>query len=844
MFKRLGSWVSAHWIIVLASWAVAVAALHWVAPRWDDITLDGEFAYLPGRMTSVRGQKLLEAAFPESANNKSQVVLVVARENGPLQEPDYEVADRLASEADRLVHELAPKQGDQGLITGVWSYKTPVIGDRLVSHPSASNPGQAALIVLLMRNEFMTINNMSLVESFSHRLDAIRHQPDFPKGLDLGITGSAALGAETLFSAGESIHNTELTTICLVIVILLLVYRAPGLVIIPLVTIGVSVSVSENLVAMLAQASAHLSWFDFKVFKTTEIFIIVILFGAGTDFCLFLVARYREELEHGFQPREGIAYALGQVGGALAGSAMTTILGLGMMYFADFGKYRNGGPAIALCLAVALLACVTLAPALLRATGRMVFWPFGIKVHTQPDAPDNAEDVISPSLRGGLWDRLGRVIIARPGTILAASLLLFAPLAIKGFSVNVSYDLFAELKRDKPSVRGTELLRRYFQPGETGPITILAFQPHARFDLPFGNPKSSQGQIDELTKELYHLPYTDSQGRCWPGTEDAQRRHLGAIISVRSLTEPLGDPPGRRIYNPFTQAGKRRLVVLKHPQVKATYLSQTGVYANCVTRLDLVTQYDPFSKENVRLLDYIDKQLSVLKADPQSRWYQAEFELVGTTPGIRDLQYVTSADQTLIQRLVVLAVLAVLIVLLWHPVICLFLIFSVLFSYFITIGVTELFFAWLDGSSFVGLDWKVPLFLFVILIAVGQDYNIYLVTRVFEEQRRFGPLAGLRRALTHTGGIITSCGVIMAGTFVSMTTGTLRGMQELGFALSFGVMLDTLVIRTIVVPAFIAGWERITARGSTTGVESSSGAVPARVDGRRLRARSNQSSIV
>jgi RND superfamily putative drug exporter len=281
---------------------------------------------------------------------------------------------------------------------------------------------------------------------------------------------------------------------------------------------------------------------------------------------------------------------------------------------------------------------------------------------------------------------------------------------------------------------------------------------------------------------------------------------------------------------------------MKNPRVKATYLSQTGVYANCVTKLDLVTQYDPFSEESVRLLDYIDKQLCTLKTDPQSRWYKAEFELLGTTPGIRDLKYVTSADQTLIQRLVVLAVLAVLIVLLRHPVICLFLIFSVLFSYFITIGVTEIFFAWLDGPSFVGLDWKVPLFLFVILIAVGQDYNIYLVTRVFEEQRRFGPLPGLRRALTHTGGIITSCGVIMAGTFVSMSTGTLRGMQELGFALSFGVMLDTLVIRTILVPAFIAAWERFAARGSTEGAETSSGDLPPRKDGRRRRAHSNESS--
>ncbi|MCY2967285.1 MAG: MMPL family transporter [Planctomycetota bacterium] len=230
-----------------------------------------------------------------------------------------------------------------------------------------------------------------------------------------------------------------------------------------------------------------------------------------------------------------------------------------------------------------------------------------------------------------------------------------------------------------------------------------------------------------------------------------------------------------------------------------------------MTRVDVVFRTDPFDRESIRLLNEVELQIRRSLAGPHdpeeaeliAPLTKAKFFFVGPTGSIRDLKTVTDGDQWKIDILVLGAVFLILLALLRKPGISIYLIVSVFFSYFAALGATIVVFWMWDPANFAGLDWKVPMFLFTILIAIGEDYNIFLMTRIDEEQHLHGPVEGIRVAMRKTGTIISSCGIIMAGTFLSLFAGTLIGLKQLGFALAFGVLLDTFVVRPLLVPAFL-----------------------------------------
>ncbi|GAA5510112.1 hypothetical protein Rcae01_05618 [Novipirellula caenicola] len=711
-------------------------------------------------------------------------------------EADYEAALILQPNIPSLATPIADRDlGGWSTLLDVLAWEDSIVGPRLRKEG-------ARLAVLQLSSELAATSNIETLEAVQQLIASVeRYSMDYTQpGLQVLVTGSAAVGGETLTAARDAIRYTEWITVAMILLILTVVYRAPMLVAIPMISIGFAVVVSMSLVSILTKWSMDgtVPGLDLRVFTTSRIFVVVILFGAGTDYCLFLIARLREEARQTVWP-VACRNAVSNVMGALIGSALTTVLGLGTLWIAQFGKFHYTGPIIGICLLVGLLVCTTLTPAMLRALGPKVFWPTKIDIR-QPArrsllGPSSSH--ASSSAHGGLWGWIALVLTRYPVTALSLGGVLLIVPGIYGLlnERSVTYDLSSQLSHSAASRQGLRLMAKHFNIGEINPVTVLIVRPD---DLPHDAVKKN---VKQLATKLYAQP---------------------GVATVRTADDPMGDFPPDRDMGLLSGDAWRRRALQNHRIAQGYFFSEVPKLKHRLVRLDIIIEGDPFSTETASLVLNLERFLNQLAEDPESTWHGSKVLLAGTTPSIIDLRQVTLSDNRRIKIAVVVAVFLVLVVVLRRIGLSLYLIVTVLISYYATLGLTILFFRAAYGTDYVGLDWKLPLFLFVILVAVGQDYNVYLVTRVLEEQQRLGWLAALRRAVSRTGGIITACGLVMAATFFSMTasvwfppiatffgfpseTGAaLRGIVELGFALGLGVLIDTFYVRTILVPSFIA----------------------------------------
>ncbi len=763
MFKHLGRIATTRPWTVCAAWLVAAAAVAAVAPDFDGKAQDDDVRFLPARCDSVRGYRLLEQAFPQDVF-ASRAILAFERDGAPLTASDLALVDGVAGDIALLAREEPALK-----IGRVVSPQEPFIGKRLVSAD-----GRCALVQISLGTPYLALQTRSTVD----RAEATARRrlsgagPDAPR---LYVTGAAGVGRDLTAAGADSLESTTLATVVLVVVILLAVYRSPLLALVPLVTIGASVFVALKLLALCTLVPG------FYVVNISKVFAVVMLYGAGTDYCLFLISRYREELAGGHGPGPALSRSVGAVGGALAASAGTVVCGLGLMLLAEFAKVRCGGPAIAVGLIVALAGSLTLAPALLRLLGRFAFWPM----------PAPRRVVGLP--RETLWGRMSRFVVARPMAVWTAALLVLLPLAFVGTGVHASYRATGELSAACGSVRGLAAIQRHFTAGETGPVTVL---------------------LESVR------PWDDREGRDLIAHLSQGFQRLENVAEVRSVTQPLGEAaadspaepasatqPFRAVWQRVVRGFNDQVQRTARPYYLATVPSEEG--PRHVARLDVILRSDPFDPASAATLAQLQHWLSELLPRQGGLGAAVRPEVYGITVSARDLAAVTESDRSRINVLVAGAVFLILLALVRRPWLAAYLLLTVLFSYLATLGATTLFAHFGFGRPLGEVDWRVPFFLFTILVAVGEDYNILLIDRMLHERKKHGAAEGARRALANTGGTITSCGLIMAGTFATLTLGGLSTLVQIGFALAFGVLVDTFVVRPFLVPALTVWvWRR------------------------------------
>ncbi len=809
---------------VIAAWLATTLAVVLAAPDLTRLVDERETPLLPADCESTRAAALVASAWPDRSS-ASWVVAGLHRPGG-LSEADVEYAQRLAA---RFRAEDRP--GPVLRVLGPDS--PPEVARRLVSRD-----GTVQVVVVPLATSFISPLSRGAIDWLEVRGGELLPPP----GLEVVWTGDAVIGRDMMRNVRVTLDRAAAATIVLLLGVLLAVYRSLLLPLVPMLTICASLALARGVLAWMALAGWELSCL-------VELFLIVILFGCGTDLCLLISWRFAE-LWDPADPAAAMGEALRRTRHALLTSVATVIVGLSLMGVNRFRLFSSTGPSVAVGLALTLLATLTLTPALLIVLARI--------------RPRCFDGLRAPS--SGLWERIGHRVLARPRLTAALILVAMAPLAALGVRSGVVFDMLEEQPAGTASVRGLRLIAGKFGAGAVAPLTVVieadqdlgrsrglsliddvsrqlarqrgfievrsATQPlgsarplePARFDARLGAVRAGLAQIADggarlkegIDRKAMALrleaglrkittlgnggigPDRDASSRqrmledLARAASDAARIADGGRRAEEAVATILDDPLGRVLLDHvlITAADLRA-----HPELKAglaAYVSDDGRLA----RIDLV-QADPvFAAAALTTVDALRRILNALLGDAD--WLRARAVVTGVNAQWADIRAQSLADKRQVWALVPLCVYLVLLTALRDPWSCLNLIATMLLTYAFALGATVLVFVHLLGAG--GLDWKVPYFLFILLVAVGVDYNVFLMARLREESAALGLRAGIVRAIGQTGGLISSAAAITACSFAAFLTSPLGSLRQLGFALVVGIAVDALIVRPVLVP--------------------------------------------
>ena len=659
---------------VLLLWILLVVLLNHYSSQLSKVTNDTASAYLPGsaQSTKVAELQLGGARAGQAGQNETNQAVAVFAGSGPLT-----AADRSAvAAAHTAVRNLVGK----------------VRGVQAPGPVQRSADGRAELFEINVVTPQQ--GGTSLIADAVKAIRAPVHSAAARAGdgLKSAVTGPAAVTADG--NSGNQQTALLLTAIVIVAIILLLVYRSPVLWLLPLI--------SALGAIVIAQSGAHgLASAGLTVSSLSSAILIVLVFGAATDYALLLVHRYREELRSNATTSDAMAATLRTTYGTLLASASTVVVALLCLLFASSGSLHGLGPVGAVAVAAAFLAQTTFLPALLLVLGRWIFWP---RIPRQGQPSKEASR---------LWSAVGRALLRRTGLIATVSVILLAAAASALLTLHINQNPAKDIKGHPDSETGQQLLSEHFPAGAAAPLVLVVRPVHAA----------------------------------------AAAAAAHGVAGVATVT-PSGTIGG---YDAFS-------------------VTLTG---------------DPYSAHG----------FSTIKALRTAADNAAPSTLVGGSPAVQlDISTAAQRDDALLFPLILVVIMLIIGLLLRAIVAPIVLVATTALSFAASFGLAALL--W-HSLGYAGVDPQVPMYIFVFLVALGVDYNIFLSARIREESRAKGTRAGTLEGLSVTGGVITAAGIVLAGTFAALTQLPSISVTEVGSAVAIGVLVDTFLVRSVLAPSLI-----------------------------------------
>ncbi|WEK53099.1 MAG: MMPL family transporter [Candidatus Cohnella colombiensis] len=538
--------------------------------------------------------------------------------------------------------------------------------------------------------------------------------------LSIRVTGPVGVSIDATGLFKNADVSLLLATVSLVLILLLLIYRSPILAFIPLIAVGFAYGVIGPILGWMA----HEGWI---VVDSQAISIMtVLLFGAGTDYCLFLIARFRQLLKVEANKGKALYSAITGASGAIAMSALTVVLALLALLFAKYGVYHRFAAPFSIAILIMGIASLTLVPALLAIFGRASFFPFiprTEEMRAQRAKRKGKTNPLKPEKAPRNW--FGRSVVSKPWTILLVCTIVLGGFAAFTSQIKFTYDILSSFPQEMESREGFTLIEQQFTPGELAPVKVM---------------------IDTEGKHI------------------ALDQALSALSFVANVSEP------------------------KNGTVNAN-----------IVAYDVEFNINPYSLEAMNHIPDLtvatEQALSSAGVSPTADhvW------IGGQTATQYDTKETSDQDTLLIIPIIIGLISLLLLAYLRSIVATVYLVLTVILSYFSALGLGWIILHYGLGAD--AIQGTIPLYAFVFLVALGEDYNIFMISSIWQKRKQMPLKQAIKEGVGETGSVITSAGLILAGTFAVLATLPIQVLVQFGTITAIGVLLDTFVVRPFLVPS-------------------------------------------